>query len=128
MRKLMMVLMVAFMAGCATPPSPYKKQEALDTMPYCSGQADCTAKWDAAQLWVVKHCGYKIQSATNVIIETYNGQEADIELHGSVTKEPLGGGKYKIVGNFGCNNFMGCTVDPWDALIDFNHYVGAAAP
>lgn len=117
--------------GCTARPSPVQ-QAKVDrfnvTIPTCEGEADCKTKWEAAQLWVVHNAGYKIQTATSVLIETYNPSQYSSSLAARVTKEPLGGGKYKIVIFVWCNNSYGCRPNGWDAAIDFNEKVSAAVP
>lgn len=122
---------VLFLLGsCATAPSPAieaKRAQFESTIPTCEGEADCKAKWEAAQLWVVHNAGFKIQTATDVLIETYNPGPSDAKVAARVTKEPLGGGKYKLVVFVWCNNIFGCVPNGWDAAINFNTVVGAAA-
>ena len=96
-----------------------------ETRPTCDGEKDCFAKWEAAQLWVVKHAGMKLQTTTSVLIETYNST-GDLAM--SVTKEPLGGGKYRIVAHATCANVFACSQAPVDAILNFNHDIAAAIP
>lgn len=124
-------LSVALLSGCATV-SPaamqQKRTEFEQTIPTCSEEKECNAKWEAAQLWVVHHAGFKIQTATNVLIETYNATGGSPSIAVRVTKEPLGGGKYKLVVFVTCDNIFGCVPDSWDAALDFNRTVGAVQP
>lgn len=129
--KLSSILVFLVASGCASTPSPQiqaKKAEFERTVPICEGEADCKAKWEAAQLWVVHNAGFKIQTATDVLVETYNPGPSDAKIAARVTKEPLGGGKYKLVVFVWCNNIFGCVPNGWDAAIDFNNKVGAATP
>jgi len=109
-----------------------KQAEFNRTIPICTNEKDCTDKWDAAQLWVVHHADFKIQTATNVLIETYNATNGTTSLAVRVTKEPVGGGQYKFLVNVWCDNIFGCIPnnrnfdDEWDAALDFNRTVGAA--
>lgn len=113
------------LSGCATPPENLAKQSKIEqTRPTCNGATDCNAKWEAAQLWVVHNAGLKIQLNTNVIIETYNS--TDMSLAVRVTKEPLGGGRYKLVATVWCDNDFGCHSDPLDATLNFNSTIGNA--
>ena len=100
----------------------------LKTIPICSGLADCKAKWEAAQLWVVHNAGYKIQTVTDVFIETYSTSPNDFSgiLAASVTKEPLGNGSYKILIEIFCAHCESNVV--LVAGINFNKTVGAATP
>lgn len=121
----------AALSGCAISPSMDEQMNRAEferTIPTCDGEQDCNAKWEAAQLWVVHNTGYKIQTATNVLIETYNPVDQRASLAAQVTKEPLGGGRYKIVARLRCGNMFGCVPDPWSAAMDFNRAVGAAKP
>ena len=107
--------------------SSYDRVMWLDDVPK-DGESDCIAKWEAAQLWVVHNAGYKIQTATNVLIETYNPGQNDTDLAARVTKEPLGGGKYRLIIKAWCNNMFGCSHDPMTAALDFNSKIGATKP
>jgi hypothetical protein len=114
--------------GCAAGPSPQVVQQFQNTIPTCSGDADCKAKWEAAQLWVVHNAGFKIQTATDVLIETYNATGGSPSIAARVTKEPLGGGRYRLVVFVTCDNMFGCVPDSWQAALNFNQVVGAATP
>lgn len=107
-----------------------KRDRAIQTIPVCDGEKDCAAKWEAAQLWVSQNAGYKIQISSNVIIETYNSQ--DSTLAASITKEPLGSGKYKIIAKIWCSyedqGPYSCRPYSLDATLDFNAKVTAATP
>lgn len=117
------------LCGCATPPEVQAKQsEFLRTIPTCTGVDDCNAKWDAAQLWIVHNAGWKIQTQSNVLIETYNPVESSPRIAVRVTKEPIGGGKYMLVVKVWCNNVFGCQPDAWDAAIDFNRHIASVTP
>ncbi len=116
------------LSACAAGPSPQTVAQFRSTIPTCSGEADCKAKWEAAQLWIVHNAGFKIQTATDVLIETYNPTGSSPSLAARVTKEPLGGGQYKIVVYVWCANMFGCVPDGWQAAINFNQVVAAARP
>ena len=99
---------LALMAGCAQSPERQAlMSEAQRTVPVCDGERDCTAKWEAAQLWVVRNAGFKIQTVTNVLIQTFNASNHSIYLAATITKEPQGGGRYRILSSFGCANMFG---------------------
>lgn len=125
----------ALLCACAAPP-PSAGQQALAervtaTIPVCDGEKDCAAKWEAAQLFVVNNAGYKLQTATSVIIETFTPPQPSPLIAMRVTKEPLGGGKYRILGAVICSNggLIGvpCQRPPLEVLLDFNRQVAAAS-
>lgn len=112
--------------GCAASPELQATQAELRrTIPTCSGTEDCNAKWEAAQLWVVKNSGWKIQYQSNVLIETYNATGSSPRIAVRVTKEPMGGGKYQLIVNVWCDNIFGCQPNAWDAALDFNRQISA---
>lgn len=133
MRGLVLVGFVVVAVGCGSSANSPQVQAARSryeaTIPTCDGDADCKAKWEAAQLWVVHNLAFKIQTATDVLIETYNGTDnSDTRLAGRVTKEPLGGGRYKFVVYVGCRNPFGCGPNPWAAAQHFNDTLNAVTP
>lgn len=118
----------SFLSGCITPEqkaaADARAAEIESTRPVCDGEKDCAAKWDAAQLWVVHNAGMKIQTTTNVLIETYNSRDTSLAVQ--VTKEPAGDGKYRIVMRPSCGNPFGCYPDLRESALAFNHEVGSA--
>ncbi|WP_296643152.1 hypothetical protein [Thiobacillus sp. 65-1402] len=125
------VLIAATLSGCATTADPQRQavlNEINRTIPTCAGADDCNVKWEAAQLWVVHNARYKIQTATNVLIETYNPADSSPYLAARVTKEPLGGGKYRMLVTVWCDNWIGCIPDQYEKALDFNRTVAAAKP
>lgn len=131
MSKKTIWLLAALLSSCALTESPERQMlraKIEQTRPICSGNEDCQAKWEAAQLFVVKHAGYKIQIASSVLIETYNPTSASTSLAMRVTKEPLGGGQYKIIARVWCDNPLGCVSDPINVVLAFNHIISQARP
>lgn len=123
---LMMVALAVTLIGCAQNPQRAAMQEEFyRTIPTCSSAEDCNAKWEAAQLWVVHNAAYKIQTVSNVMIETYNPTNASARIGARVTKEPVGGGKYKLVVSIWCDNIFGCVPDSLDTAIRFNKEIAA---
>jgi hypothetical protein len=136
----MSVLATSALARAPIPKKdPAKETQIAASIPTCTGEADCAAKWDAAQLWVVKHSSYKLQTVTNVLMETYGTGQAYTSdtaevgrVFAQVTKEPTGEGSYRIVANIGCvlwiRNFAkgGECVGAQDLTLDFNATVSAA--
>ncbi|MHB1174069.1 MAG: hypothetical protein ACYCZJ_02955 [Sulfuriferula sp.] len=131
MRNLMLSATLIALTGCATNQSPEmlaKQAEFNRTIPICTDEKDCNAKWEAAQLWVIHNAAFKIQTATNVLIETYNATDSTPSIAARVTKEPMGGGKYQFIVSVWCDNIFGCQPNSWDAALNFNRTVGAVTP
>jgi len=85
-----------------------------------SCQAECKDEWQRAQLWIVKHSGWKIQIATDVVIQTYNPAKSTYGF--SITREPAGGGSYTIRMEVACGDDW-CDPKPLDARNAFYYYV-----
>jgi len=121
--------MILIVAGCATSPERQARIAlAESSMPVCNGEEDCKAKWDAAQLWVVNNSAYRLQIATDVVLETYPATDYTVRLAMRVTKEPLGEGNHRINLIAYCANLLGCDPDPVESKIAFNNYVSSITP
>lgn len=120
------------LSGCSSPTDPAvqaKINAIQNSMPTCSSEKECNAKWETAQLWVVKNTGYKIQTFTSVLIETYNARDSSTALAAQITKEPLGGGRYQFNAKLWCDNWVwGCRPNRLDAMLDFNRRLNAVQP
>ncbi|HEX3529699.1 MAG TPA: hypothetical protein VH988_21790 [Thermoanaerobaculia bacterium] len=114
------ILVIGGLLGLALPAlarepvkkNPAKQAEIEASIPVCTGDADCVAKWEAAQLWVVHNAGFKLQTVTNVLLETYapayasagitNNPDDVGRIFAKITKEPIGNGSYRIVPIIAC--------------------------
>jgi len=116
-------------SGCATAPQDNQRTAELQrTIPTCEGVDDCNAKWESAQLWVVRNAGFKIQTQSNVLIETYNATGGTTDLAVRVMKEPQGKGKYRLLVDVWCDNMFGCIPNAMDTALRFNREIGAIKP
>lgn len=123
------VFAITFLQSCATSPERLALIEfAESTMPVCVDDADCRIKWEAAQLWVINNAAYRLQIATDVLLETYNPTDYTTQLGMRVTKEPLGGGQYRFNISAYCANLLGCARDPVEVKIAFNEHISATRP
>jgi hypothetical protein len=129
MKYVMIILVILLMTGCAASPERQAKDaEFRRTIPTCIEDIDCKAKWEAAQIWVVKHSGFKLQIVTDVLIETYNSTQHSPELAIRVVKEPVGSETYRIVVLATCANIFGCIPDAMEAVLNFNNTIAAIQP
>jgi hypothetical protein len=83
----------------------------------------CASEWQRAQLWVAKHSRWKIQTATDVLLQTYNPSGYEPTYGFTATKEPLVGGKYRISLAMDCGNPLGCDSRREDIQAAFYYYV-----
>ena len=83
----------------------------------------CKEDWERAQLWIVKHSRWKIQTTTDVLIETYNPVGYEPSYGFTVVREPAGGGSYSISMTMTCGNMFGCSPKPVEVQEAFYYYV-----
>lgn len=84
---------------------------------------DCPQYWERAQLWLAKHSNMKIQTSTDVLLQTYNPSSSAGSTYGfTITKEPLTEGQYKIVMEANCSGMM-CAPKVEEVYKAFYYYV-----
>lgn len=74
MHRIASLIVAALMAtACATraPVSDADQRAALEPL-LCTGASQCAMLWRAAHVWVIGASGFKIQIATDAIIQTYS--------------------------------------------------------
>lgn len=82
----------------------------------------CKVAWERAQYWIVTHSMMKVQTATDVIVTTYNPSSGRYGF--TATREPIAGGQYRITIAPSCYvGFSGCNPDREDLVAAFNYYV-----
>jgi len=121
----------ATVAGCATATNDAALAEARAIDTTCAVGPECDAKWEAAQLWIVKNAGFKMQTVTNVVLQTY-GPSGDVSdstrIAVTATREPAGPQRSRIFVTVRCGNPFGCTPEWQQAVLDFKRTVHAAQP
>lgn len=115
------------MTGCVTPAQRQAKQARVDAaMPVCMTDRQCDAQWAAAQTWVSQHCGMKIQTSNDVLIETYGSPPNSTSTACRVNKQKAGKHGAVLQMWAGCSNMFGCIPSWDDQLVAFGEYVKAA--
>jgi hypothetical protein len=112
--------------GCSVTNSKIKTAlataEAVDTPVTCDS-AQCAEYWQRAQVWLGKHSQWKLQIATDIMLQTYNPTNDNPSYGFSVLSEPIGGGRYRITVSANCGNAFGCNPKVEDVRRAFYHYV-----
>lgn len=83
----------------------------------------CKIEWQRAQYWLGKHATMKVATATDVLIQTYTPPEDHPQYGFSVTREPLGGERYKISAELFCQSLLGCSPKEQDVRNALLYYV-----
>lgn len=125
MKTLALALVIA-LTGCAsTPDNPAMSAEAAEPL-LCSNKPQCDAYWQRAQVWVASNSNYRIQVATDAIIETYGPYTGKAQLAFRVTRVPNADGSARILILPACDGLLGCYPTRTAAVIDFKRFVRQA--
>jgi len=127
MKTIIIISAIAlFLQSCATSPERLAQMDEFNrTIPTCSTEQDCLVKWQAAQVWVTRNSGYRVQIANDVLIQTYGPSGESMALAMSVVKEPTGGSGYRIIVSTSCANIFGCRPNAWESALQFNREISA---
>ena len=133
MRRAVSYILVAFsvlmfISGCTSVSSRLQPvlapaQNMGDSVICCKDK--CKIEWQRAQVWVAKHSKWKIQTATDVLIQTYNPAGYDPSYGFTITKEPIPTrAKCSIIEmELYCGNPLGCDPRPSDVKKAFYYYI-----
>lgn len=104
-------LILLIFSGCTTPATTLSRElrDELNTPLYCEGEDECKVMWERASFFVNTNAGFKIQIHNDTLIETYNPTDYSTRLAYSISKEPLGDGRYQIWTIAWCASMSGCT-------------------
>lgn len=84
----------------------------------------CRTQWERAQVWVAQHSKWKIQQATDVLIDTFNPVDGGYGFR--VTKTPTGQpGRYRIelLAACGSGKLEGCYPTEDLVMRAFSRYI-----
>jgi hypothetical protein len=116
------------LAGCA--PSDPAGNAVVDTLAArtinCAVGPDCDAKWSRASTWIAQNSAYKVQTASEALIQTMGPLPDDPRSAYTVTKVAGPDNAYQISITGGCDNIFGCQPSIKQAKADFYSFVTAA--
>ncbi|MFJ1302778.1 hypothetical protein ACILG0_22685 [Pseudomonadota bacterium AL_CKDN230030165-1A_HGKHYDSX7] len=98
----------AVLSGCAMLyPDPKESlspelRTALDTPLICKGEAECKLMWERGIYYVANNSRWQMVAQTSNLIETDSVPRGSPHLSYSITREPLGGGSYRIATQAWC--------------------------
>lgn len=124
-RPIYSVLLAVLVASCSSSPYQAQREEFNQTIPECSGTADCQTKWAAALAWVRSNASYGIRVNNENLIETFDADTTRAGTAVQVSRELIEGERYRILVNIDCFAAYGCP-PYWETALDFNRAVGAA--
>ncbi|HFV9303977.1 TPA: hypothetical protein ACIAJC_001628 [Citrobacter freundii] len=108
MKKVAIHLFVLFaIVGCAAKEDPATVAAANAPL-ICEGKNQCELYWQKSQAWLATNSAWKIQTANDTIINTYNPAPNAATLGYQLVKNPLGNDRYEIIVQTSCGNVFGC--------------------
>lgn len=123
-KDLLAMLCLMAIAGCSTQGQVNPDVMQIATTPLtCSTKAECDVWWQRAQTWVAGHSKYKIESATDTLIQTAGPDGGKRALAYQITRTQNPDGTATIGFAAHCDGSMGCKPNPWEAGADFKEYV-----
>lgn len=124
LNRLAALTVVATIAGCAayqiTPQQQSEYNRAMVPLT-CTHKAQCDFYWQRAQVWIVQNSRYKIQTANDVLIQTYGSD--DYHPAYTVTRDAKMDGSARIRIDVACGDMFGCQPRPWEAANSFKDFV-----
>ncbi|CAB3702773.1 hypothetical protein LMG22037_03597 [Paraburkholderia phenoliruptrix] len=115
-------------AGCSTQGQVDPDVMQIATTPLtCSNKAECDLWWQRAQTWVTSHSKYKVEAATDTLIQTAGPDGGKRALAYQITRTPNPDGTATIGFAAHCDGSLGCKPNPWEAGADFKQYVRGTA-
>lgn len=120
-----LLVCITILFGCVgvKPQLSEELQTALDSPLFCENEFECKIMWERAVYFVNRNAGFKIQLLKDSIIETYNPPSTSTRLAFSITKEPLGNGRYQIWTKAWCSNIFGCIPNNYEAMARAKRYI-----
>ena len=115
------VAALAVVGGCASRSPPLSVSQYVEyAKPLeCKGADECTRLWRRAQVWVAQNAGFKIQVATDAIIETYNAPIYSNQWAMRVVRIPKSDGVEEIDLTPNCGQVPLCTISPEKLIVRF---------
>lgn len=122
-RSLSLLCYTILLAGCATGSKlTLEQQNAAKEPLLCSTKQDCDLMWQRAQAWVANNSHWRIQIATDTLIQTY-GPGNDAYSAYTITKElnKENGARIRVTAK--CGNQFGCVPAQIDSIYFFKQYL-----
>ncbi len=94
------------------------------TIPYCTSEAECEAKWSAARDWVIANADFTLRTDNDTRIDTLNADSTRSGTAVQVDRMEGRNGEFQIVVDVECFAAYGCPSE-LDMRLDFNRTVNA---
>lgn len=126
MRNRLAASLAMLVAACGLmpvpPDNPGDNPEAAAPLT-CSGRAQCDMYWQRAQAWIAGNSEWKIQTATDTVIQTFGPMQSRVAPAFSVIRQPNPDGSARISIAAACGT-RECSPRRTESVIAFKRYVG----
>ncbi|NML32184.1 hypothetical protein [Paraburkholderia antibiotica] len=123
-KSLLAALCLIALAGCVSQGQVDPDVMQIATKPLtCSNKAECDLWWQRAQTWVASNSKYKIETATDSLIQTAGPDGGKRALAYQITRSANPDGTATIGFAAHCDGSLGCKPNPWEAGAQFKEYV-----
>lgn len=123
MREIIGLVVAALMlSGCAAKVDPALKAEAMKPL-ICKDEKQCDFYWKRSQFWIANNSSWKIQTATDTLISTYNPAPNSPLLAYQVSRLPNEDGSARILIKPYCDNIFGCQPEIYSSVVNFKNFV-----
>lgn len=122
-KQLLLIIAIIVISGCASnKPLTTEQKQALAPI-RCADKTQCDLFWQKTQVWIAKNSRYRIQTATDVLIQTYGPMDSATAMAYTVIKEPDSNGGATLSMRASCDNWIGCDIPPVDAIMAYRKYL-----
>lgn len=126
--RILTLLVVAITSGCAIAPQQkgWTIDDAMAEAPIiCSGKSQCDDYWRRTQYWISTHSGFKVQVATDTVIETYGAPNYSLRWAFSARREPGPNGADMITISPSCGPAPICQESRVQLVRDAQRYISS---
>ncbi|PMS37618.1 hypothetical protein B0G57_11035 [Trinickia symbiotica] len=124
MKTMLWLAACALAAGCTATNHVTPETMQIATAPLvCRNADECAVWWHRAHDWVTRHSAYKVETATDSLIESAGPEGGSGKLAYQITKTANADGSATIGFAAHCDSMLGCRPDPWQAGAAFKQFV-----
>ena len=123
MKKLLVCFFAFSLTACETIPVSPDDQAIASTPLVCDSKIACDAMWAKTQFWIASNSGYKIQTSSIFLIETFNPTNYSTTWAFRAMREPLGSERERIWIYPNCSSVPACGEKPATVAARFKRYI-----
>ncbi|MFL1908378.1 hypothetical protein [Plesiomonas shigelloides] len=124
MKIFFIVFSALIITACAqNPPVSPEVKAAAEKPLICNGKEQCDFYWERALFYVSSNSKFKVQTATDNLIQTFSPTGQTPLVGYQVVREPLSKDEYRIWVKVWCDNMFGCVPDSTVEVANIKKYI-----